>query len=96
MESRIEKWELSKADIDSIASDDLHEHRPNRWRGPKSTWRTWTEGERLLWQSMKRLEGQDLGVHLYNAHALKRMGRDPATAHDVTVTTVGPFQRRNP
>lgn len=81
-------WELDSDEIASIASEDLHEHRPNRWRGPKSTWRTLTEEDRLLWQSMKQLHDQDLSVHLYNAFALKRRGRDPATVKDLMVDTV--------
>ncbi|KFH43862.1 hypothetical protein ACRE_053670 [Hapsidospora chrysogenum ATCC 11550] len=79
--------ELDNDEIASIASEDLHEHRPNRWRGPKSTWLGLTEEERTVWQSMRRIDDRDLGVHLYNAFALKKRGRDPATAMDLTVQT---------
>ncbi|CAI6081202.1 unnamed protein product [Clonostachys chloroleuca] len=81
-------WDLDKDEIASIASDELHQNRPNRWRGPKSTWRTLTEEERLLWQSIKRIEDQDLAIHLYNTFALKRRGKDPETAQDLIVQNV--------
>lgn len=81
--------ELDSDEIASIASEDLHDNRPNRWHGPKSSWRSLTEEERTLWQSMKRLGDQDLAVHLYDTFALKKRARDPATAQDLTVHTVG-------
>ncbi|VUC37743.1 unnamed protein product [Clonostachys rosea] len=81
-------WDLDKDEIDSIASDELHQNRPNRWTGPKSTWRTLTEEERLLWQSMKRLDDQDLAIHLYNTFALKKRGKHPETAQDLIVQNV--------
>lgn len=82
--------DLDSDEIASVASEDLHAARPNRWRGPKSTWRALTADERQLWTSMRRLADQDLGVHLYNAFALKRRARDPATAQDLTVERVCP------
>jgi hypothetical protein len=88
-------WDLDKDEIASIASDELHQSRPNRWTGPKSTWRTLTEEERLLWQSMKRLEDQDLAIHLYNTFALKKRGKDPETAQDLIVQNVTPFMSLN-
>ncbi|KAF4978961.1 hypothetical protein FZEAL_4758 [Fusarium zealandicum] len=87
MEASATAWELDSDEIASIASEDLHEHRPNRWTGPKSTWRTLTEDDRLLWQSLKKLQDHDLAVHLYNAFALKRRGRDVGTAQDLMVKT---------
>lgn len=47
-----------------------------------------TAEERRLWQSMEAVEDQDLAVHLYNAFALKKRGRDAKTAQDVTVALV--------
>ncbi|WKT39718.1 Rrn9 domain [Fusarium oxysporum f. sp. vasinfectum] len=87
MEASATTWELDSDEIASIASEDLYEHRPNRWMGAKSTWRTLTEEDRLLWQSMKQIKDQDLAVHLYNAFALKRRGRNPETAQDLVVRT---------
>ena len=46
--------------------------RPNRYFGPVSTWRTWTENERAVAQSIDLERAQDLSVHLYDAHALKK------------------------
>lgn len=88
------KWDLDSDEIASITSEDLHTHRPNRWKGPKSSWRTLTEEDRLLWQSMKSLQDQDLAVHLYDAFALKRRGRDPKSAQDLRVTTVSEPRNR--
>lgn len=88
MEASAPAWELDSDEIASIASEDLYEHRPNRWKGPQSTWRTLTEEDRLLWQSMKQLQDQDLAFHLYNVFALKRRGQDAATAQDLMVITV--------
>jgi hypothetical protein len=81
-------WDLDSDEIASVASEELYGNRPNRWKGPKSTWRHFTTEERLLWRSMRQIDGKDLAVHLYNAFALKRQGRDPATAQGLTVKTV--------
>ncbi|KAH8179222.1 RNA polymerase I specific transcription initiation factor domain-containing protein [Sarocladium implicatum] len=82
------EWgDLDSDDIASIASDELHTHRPNRWTGPPSTWRNLTKDERMLWQSMEKLRNEDLGVHLYNSFALKRQGREPEGRKFLTVQT---------
>ncbi|OAA81213.1 RNA polymerase I specific transcription initiation factor [Akanthomyces lecanii RCEF 1005] len=78
-------WDLDSDEIASIASEELHENRPNRWKGPKSTWRHFTEEERMLWRSMKQLQDEDLGVHLYNAFALKQRATNPETARDLVL-----------
>lgn len=82
------EWDLDSDEIASVASQDLHESRPNRWTGPRREWQRFTIEERRLWQSMQAVESQDLAIHLYNAHALKKRGKDPQTAQDVTVATV--------
>ncbi|OLN84319.1 hypothetical protein CCHL11_05891 [Colletotrichum chlorophyti] len=65
-------WEdLDTDEIRSVDSDELYNTRPNRWRGNKSTWRAYTQEERLLYHSMEELRNRDLSVHLYNAFALK-------------------------
>lgn len=88
-DNKAAEWEdIDTDEVASVASEDLHEHRPNRWRGPPASWRELTREERTLWRSMKQLQDQDLAVHLYNVFALKRRGRDPATAADVTIKTV--------
>ncbi|KAM3473243.1 hypothetical protein MY8738_008490 [Beauveria namnaoensis] len=78
-------WDLDSVEIASIASEELHENRPNRWRGSKATWRYVTEEERMLWRSMKQLQDEDLGVHLYNAFALKKRATNPESAKDLAI-----------
>ena len=48
--------------------------RPNKYRGPASTWRNWTAPERELVASLEQLTAKDLSVHLYNIYKLKRRG----------------------
>lgn len=50
--------------------------RQNRFKGSRSTWRKLTEDERLVFTSMTQLRDQDLSVHLFNAHAMKRRHYD--------------------
>lgn len=70
-ESEDEDWDKDTEEINSIASDELHETRPNRWNGPPSTWLTFTAQERKAYQALEGLRRRDLSAHLYNAHALK-------------------------
>lgn len=49
--------------------------RPNRWTGPPSTYLSLIEQERGLSISLDQIRNQDLSIHLYNAHALKRRAR---------------------
>lgn len=81
-------WDLDSDEIASITSEELHENRPNRWKGSKSTWRHFTEEERMLWRSMKQLQDEDLGVHLYNVFALKQRATNPETAKDMVLQMV--------
>lgn len=81
-------WDLESDEIASVTSEDLHSNRPNRWTGPKSSWRTLTREERLLWRSMRQLEDQDLAVHLYDAFALRRAAASVETARGLMVKTV--------
>ena len=48
--------------------------RPNKYRGPASTWRNWTAPERELIASLEQLTAKDLSVHLYNIFKLKKKG----------------------
>lgn len=70
--SHDDEWDKSTSEIQSEDSDDLHENRPNRWKGPPQSWRTITEEERLTHNALTRLRNQDLSLHLYNAWALKQ------------------------
>jgi len=67
------------------------EERENRFIGPASTWRFYTENERGLAASLDQLRANDLSVHLYNAHVIKARARD---AEDVrTYPTVSKKRR---
>ena len=46
--------------------------RPNKFRGPSSTWRNRTASERDLAASLDQLQAKDLSVHLYNSFKLKQ------------------------
>ncbi|KAG9229925.1 RNA polymerase I-specific transcription initiation factor-domain-containing protein [Amylocarpus encephaloides] len=63
---------MNNGSWDSSDSGNTDLPRPNIWNGPNSTWYSHTEEERGLAASLDGLRNQDLGVHLYNAHALKR------------------------
>ena len=67
-----EDFDFDTDEIRSLASDDLYQHRPNRWRGSPDKWLQYTAEERTLVRSLDDLRRRDLGVHLYNAYALKR------------------------
>ena len=71
------------------AEDDLDDNssdsrtlplRPNKVRGPPSTWRNRTASERDLAASLDQLQAKDLSVHLYNFFKLKQRdcNRDPS------------------
>ena len=59
------------------------DERENRFQGSSSTWRFFTENERALATSIDQQRANDLSIHLYNAHALKRRVRDPEAASKV-------------
>lgn len=46
-------------------------YRPNRFRGPESTWRKLTTEERQNAQALEAIRARDLSAHLYNAYALR-------------------------
>lgn len=46
--------------------------RPGRFYGPDGTWLFMTRGDRKVANSLDQAECNDLSLHLYNAHALKR------------------------
>ncbi|KAJ4290775.1 hypothetical protein N0V88_006524 [Collariella sp. IMI 366227] len=63
-------------DRTSTSSTDLHNTRPNRWRGHPSTWLEWTEKDRDVWTALKNVRGEELAVHLYNVAGVKRGFRE--------------------
>ncbi|KAK0308643.1 hypothetical protein LTR91_019201 [Friedmanniomyces endolithicus] len=60
--------------------DDSEEQRENRFNGPASTWYDHTREERGLAASLDQQCANNLSIHLYNTHALKRRLRDPQLA----------------
>ena len=69
----------SKRSVNSFEASEANHQ--NRFKGPRSTWRKLTEDERLVFISMTQMRDQDLSVHLYNAHAMKRRhyGEEPGS-----------------
>lgn len=55
--------------------------RPNRYFGPASTWKSWTEEERTVAQSLDRVRSQDLAIHLFNSFSIKRKAKDAKLDH---------------
>ncbi|EXJ81331.1 hypothetical protein A1O3_07621 [Capronia epimyces CBS 606.96] len=52
--------------------------RPNRYFGPASTWKSWTEEERTVAMGLDRVRSQNLTLHLFNAFHLKRKADESA------------------
>ncbi|KAG9189568.1 N-terminal acetyltransferase B complex catalytic subunit [Alternaria panax] len=68
-------------DTDSeSARDDIDDDepvRPNRFLGRPQAWRSYTQADRQIVESLAQIQDTDLAAHLYNAHALKRRIRRP-------------------
>jgi hypothetical protein len=62
-----------------LEEERLYATRPTRYTGPDSTWKTWTERERLVSHAVDEERSQDLGLHLTIAHGLKRKTDAAAT-----------------
>ena len=56
---------------DAQVNDESYYVRPNRYNGHPATWRTWTEDDRGVAESLDHLRAQDLSVHLFNARTLR-------------------------
>jgi hypothetical protein len=69
------EYNVSQDDNESV-SEESDFVRPNRWTGAPSTWLSITEQERGVAASLDELRNRDLSIHLYNAHALKKRGKD--------------------
>lgn len=54
--------------------------RENRFQGPDSTWRKYTQEERQLAASLDQQRANDPSIHLYNTHALKARLYNPEAA----------------
>ncbi|KAI0144488.1 RNA polymerase I-specific transcription initiation factor-domain-containing protein [Xylariaceae sp. FL1272] len=57
---------------DSDEYENADERRPNRWKGPPSTWQQLNSAEIETITALDEIRNRDLSVHLYNAFALKR------------------------
>ncbi|PYI22227.1 hypothetical protein BO99DRAFT_378273 [Aspergillus violaceofuscus CBS 115571] len=66
--ARLGEDERGKVDSES-------QYRPNRFRGPESTWRNLTAEDRQNAQALVDLRARDLAAHLYNAYALRVRAR---------------------
>lgn len=51
-------------------------YRPNKFRGPDSTWQKLTVEERQNAQALETIRARDLTVHLYNSYALRVRARE--------------------
>ncbi|KAL2006953.1 hypothetical protein VTN00DRAFT_8391 [Thermoascus crustaceus] len=51
-------------------------YRPNRYHGPASTWRFWTQEERQNAEALENIRARDLSAHLFNAYALRKRARE--------------------
>ncbi|XDG08569.1 hypothetical protein ABKA04_008184 [Annulohypoxylon sp. FPYF3050] len=76
--------------------DSEEDERPNRWRGPRTTWRNYNSEEIATATALKEIQDRDLSVHLYNAFSLKQRYRrikegvaldGPVAGKDVNATT---------
>ncbi|KAK2736243.1 hypothetical protein FQN57_000841 [Myotisia sp. PD_48] len=66
--------------------------RPNKYRGPRSTWRNWTKRERQEAAALELIQARDLSIHLYNAFMLKKRAkmikqRNKSIASTLNMTT---------
>ena len=61
--------------FDNPQDSTISPSRPNRFRGPPSTWRNWTAPERDLAASLDQLQAKNLSVHLYNSFKLGQRNR---------------------
>ena len=61
---------------DSSRDSAILPSRPNKFRGPPSTWRNRNAPERDLAASLDQLQAKDLSVHLYNSFKLKQRDRN--------------------
>lgn len=73
METSGDEANLGGSSEGSITSNDSFlSSRPKKFTGAQSTWRQFTHEERLVSNTLTLLRNQNLSIHLYNAHAMKR------------------------
>ena len=64
--------QLPTSSSSSPSDEDQELNRPNRWQGTSHKYRRLTRDDRRLIDSLAKIENDDLSIHLYNAHAIKR------------------------
>lgn len=75
--------EYTEYRTDVSETDIAYPARPGRFKGPKSTWRTFNEDEIALADSLTQIGAQDLSAHLYNAHVMKKSLYDAGLMKDL-------------
>ncbi|RAK80613.1 uncharacterized protein BO72DRAFT_483737 [Aspergillus fijiensis CBS 313.89] len=74
----VESRRFRRQPSSSPDADEEDHYRPNRFRGPESTWRNLTAEDRQNAQALVDLRARDLAAHLYNAYALRVRAREIA------------------
>ena len=69
--------EMTSVDGSSAAVEETYFARPNRYRGPASTWRSWNQNDRSVVEYLDHERAQNLSIHLYNARLLKICAQKP-------------------
>ena len=77
----------SESNDQTSDSSDTEQNRSNRYKGPASTWQSLTEQERGLAASLDQLRNEDLSIHLYNAHALRKRAREAEESEEVLLNS---------
>ncbi|KAI1392925.1 RNA polymerase I-specific transcription initiation factor-domain-containing protein [Hypoxylon trugodes] len=91
--------------FEELEGDEDADERPNRWRGPKSTWQHFNAEEIDTMAALREIRDRDLAVHLYDAFALRRRAllseregggmEGPVIGKDIDATTGLPVQHDN-
>jgi hypothetical protein len=83
----------------SNSSESSFSSRARKSTGAQSTWRQLTNEERLVSTSLTQLRDQNLSLHLYNAHAMKRRHYVPSVISEQQLKPwnmkVGPGRTRS-
>ncbi|OTB05706.1 hypothetical protein M426DRAFT_128554 [Hypoxylon sp. CI-4A] len=89
-----EEYRPSEEDSNDSSDDDeeyYESRRPNRWRGPDSTWQFFNAEEINTYTALTEIRNRDLSVHLYNAFSLKqtykRSQDGPVSGKDIDKST---------
>ena len=67
-----------------FAAEATYFTRPNRFYGPASTWRSYTEHERGVSDGLATIEASDLSIHLYNSFVLRQKDQTVNTSRSAS------------